>query len=173
VMYSCSEQVLEMISYEITPDAVTTSGCSAVWLAARYSTQREDYTRCSQLEDLFDGGADMHHYSGNHGSLLHAAAESGNVDVMMLLLNRGLVLDSNSEKYRTSYGQTPLHCAAQGGHIAMVQLLLNKGCNRKESNNQGNTALRLCLQGPRDDAACYQSLVRAGADANDVSAGTR
>jgi ankyrin repeat protein len=154
--------------------APTTSGCSAAWLAARYSTvNNKAVDRCRQLPVLFSMGASVKHYSSNHGSLLHAAAGSGSVDVLLLLLEKGLTLASSDWKYRTGKKQTPLHCAAQGGHVAMVQLLLDKGSDVKDTDSDGNTALRLCLHGPKDDGACFLLLGTAGADILDITSNTR
>jgi ankyrin repeat protein len=123
-------------------NALTTTGCSAAWLAARYTTvNKQSVDRCRRLQDLFDEGAQVQHYSQNHGSLLHAAAGSGGVDVLLLLLDKGLTLNSSDWRYRTGKEQTPLHCAAQGGHIAMVQLLLDEGCDVNDADTDGNSAL--------------------------------
>jgi ankyrin repeat protein len=153
---------------------LTTTGCSSAWLAAWYTTvNKQSVDRCKQLQDLFNEGARVKHYSQNHGSLLHAAAGSGAVDILLLLLDKGLTLNSSDWKYRTGNEQTPLHCAAQGGHIAVVQLLLDKGCNVKDTDSDGNTALRLCLYGSKDDAACFQLLISAGADVLHITTDTR
>jgi Ankyrin repeats (3 copies) len=104
---------------------------------------------------------------------LHAAAGSGGVDILLLLLDKGLTLNSSDWRYRTGKGQTPLHCAAQGGHIAMVQLLLDKACDVNDTDTDGNTALRLCLHGPNDAAACLLQFVSAGADVLDITTDTR
>ncbi len=55
---------------------------------------------------------------GDHGSLLHAAAEEGHAEIVTHLLeaNAGLgVLDKD--------GQTPLHIASLHGHRAVVEAL--------------------------------------------------
>jgi uncharacterized protein len=88
---------------------------------------------------------------------------------MQLLLDRGLVLSHSWRPYYTQKRQTPLHCAAQGGHVAMVQLLIDKGCDVIKKDTGGNTALRLCLQGPKDGGACFRILLKAGCDILDIS----
>jgi ankyrin repeat protein len=158
--------VLDVLMYAgVDINVRTTAGCSAAWLTARYRSAPYGST---YLQMLFDRGADLWHYSPIHGSLLHAAAGSGDVTRMQLLLDKGLVLFHHRRHY-TRKRQTPLHCAAQGGHVAMVQLLIDKGCDVTDTDVDGNTALRLCLQGPKDDAACFQLLVQAGCDVLDIS----
>jgi ankyrin repeat protein len=148
-------------------NAETAEGCTAAWLAARYKGW-------FVLEQLIYLGADEYHYSPTCGSLLHAAAGSGDVLVMLALLDRGLQLATDDVMYRTVTADvTPLHCAAQAGHIAMVQLLIDNGCDVRDADVDGNTALRLCLQGDRDDAACFQLLVTAGSDVFDTAGITR
>eukprot|EP00953_Heterococcus_sp_UTEX-ZZ885_P000367 730-Heterococcus_DN1.PRE.3 len=151
-------------------DDTTTTGCTAAWLVARYGGARSVKT---QLKQLFSKGADLMHYSEQHGSLLHAAAGNGDVAIIKHLLKKGLTLSSSDKMYYTSTKQTPLHCAAQGGHIAIVQLLLDKGCSATDADTDGNTALRLCLQRPKDDAKCFTVLTQAGADALDINEDTR
>lgn len=53
---------------------------------------------------------------------LHWAAESGNVDIVKILLEKGARVDAVDNKYRA----TPLHGAAQNGHIYVVKVLLEK-----------------------------------------------
>jgi ankyrin repeat protein len=153
-----------------TIDVPTTTGCTAAWLVARYGAAS---TAAELLEQLFSRGADVMHYSDEHGSLLQAAAGNGDVDVIKTLLDKGLTLSSTDKTYCTSRRQTPLHCAAQGGHTAMVQLLIDHGCDVTDIDTDGNTALRLCLQGPIDDAACFTILLKAGADVLDITTDTR
>jgi ankyrin repeat protein len=166
-----------------TIDAKTTTGCTAAWLVARYGDTTHQYsieirshsdcTVCQQLERLFSMGADLMHYSDKHGSLLHAAAGNGDVAIIEHLLKKGLTLSSNDKMHYTGSKQTPLHCAAQGGHTAMVQLLIDQGCDVIDADTDGNTALRLCLQGPCDNAACFNVLLNVGADALDITTHTR
>jgi ankyrin repeat protein len=93
--------------------------------------------------------------------------------VMYSLLQKGLTLPNSDKMYYTSTKQTPVHCAAQGGNTAMVQLLIDKGCSATDADTDGNTALRLCLQGLKDDAKCFTVLTQAGADALDINEDTR
>jgi ankyrin repeat protein len=96
----------------------TTAGCTVAWLAARY-------LGCFMLEHCFYLGANLYDYSPACGTLLHAAASSGIVDVMMLLFDKGLLLSGADAIYYSSRRLTPLHCAAKTGRVAMVQLLID------------------------------------------------
>jgi ankyrin repeat protein len=165
-----------------TIDVKTTTGCTAAWLLARYGSAKrvfvtgEGYSTCTltqQLEQLCSRGANLKHYSDKHGALLHAAAGNGDVDVMKLLLEKGLTLFNTDKMYYTSKQQTPLHYAAQGGHTAMIQLLIEHGCDVTDIDTDGNSAIRLCLQGANDNAACFTVLLKAGADALDIATDTR
>jgi ankyrin repeat protein len=95
VLLNCYTDVVDtLLEAGATIDAKTTAGCTAAWLVARYSSAQgmycpEEYNICSvaqQLEQVLSRGADLMHYSDHHGSLLHAAAGNGDVDVMNMLL---------------------------------------------------------------------------------------
>lgn len=55
-------------------------------------------------------------------SPLHVASKWGRVNLVILLLARGAIIDC-----RTRDLLTPLHCAARSGHDQVVDLLLDKG----------------------------------------------
>lgn len=60
-------------------------------------------------------------------TLLHIAANSGNLPHVMLLLYYGA-----SQAIQDDYGFTPLHCASRAGHANVVRVLLACGANYKE-----------------------------------------
>jgi ankyrin repeat protein len=155
----------------VSVDAATTEGCTAAWLVARYSTVVED--ACDRLEALLSRGADLHHHTDKHGSLLHAAARNGSVDIMQWLLAKGLVLSNTSPAMRTSAGYTPLLCAAEAGHADMVQLLIKKKCSLTATDRNGSTALRLAVFGSVDSGACCALLIDAGSDLENLASGTK
>jgi uncharacterized protein len=116
------------------------------------------------LQSLFDRGADVRNYSPQNGSLLHAAAAGGSVDVLEMLLSKGLLVCDDAPIGRTDKGFTALHCAAKAGRVAAVQLLIEKGFDLGATTSAGWGVLAVCMQGLRDDAACCSLLIAAGCD---------
>jgi ankyrin repeat protein len=115
-----------------------------------------------RLDALLQRGADLQYYTEQYGSLLHAAAGGGNIDMMNLLLERGLVLSNTDAKHVNAQGFTPLLMAATGGYTAMVQLLIEKGCDVHATTSAGQTALQLYMCGSAKDAECCRVLLDAG-----------
>ncbi|KAL4959687.1 ankyrin repeat-containing domain protein [Aspergillus stella-maris] len=73
---------------------------------------------------------------GKYGTSLQAAAASGNVGIVQLLLDHGA--DPGDIDV---YGQTPLHQAACHGHEAVVSLLLEHGANADVEDKTGRSSL--------------------------------
>ena len=69
-------------------------------------------------------------------TFLHTAATNGFDDLLTLLLDKGLKVDSP-----TADGWTPLMKAAQTGLPATVRLLLKRGADKTKTNKAGKTAL--------------------------------
>ncbi len=69
------------------------------------------------------------------GTLLHAALEMGNGQVVKLALKRG---DVNKAAHD---GDTPLHAPSEGGQVEIVKLLLYGGEPIKATDKLGATAL--------------------------------
>jgi ankyrin repeat protein len=152
-----------LISHGASINDRTTLGCTPAWLVARHCGKLLGV--CDYLQMLFDRGADANDYSLQSGSLLHAAAAGGSVDVLLMLLSKGLAVCDDAQEGRTDKRLTALHCAAQASHVAVVQLLIDRGADLTATTSAGWTVLAMCLQGPRDAAACCSLLVEAGCDA--------
>jgi ankyrin repeat protein len=67
---------------------------------------------------------------------LHLAASHCRTEVVVLLLDRGAMIDC-----RAKDGTTPLHLAAQGGCVDTVNLLLKRGARLEARDNQGRSSL--------------------------------
>ncbi|MDF2966028.1 MAG: ankyrin repeat protein 50-like [Rickettsiaceae bacterium] len=71
---------------------------------------------------------------------LHAAAYKGDLNMVKILMNEGVEINSF-----TNEGNTPLHAAASCGNKPIVKFLLNKGAIIFIKNNAGFTASELAL----------------------------
>jgi ankyrin repeat protein len=150
----------------------TSKGCTPLWLMVRHSAYVCSMYACERVEWLLERGASLQHNSSNScGTLLLAAASSGCVAAMQLLLDKGLSL---SDETCTSAGYTPLLLAAAAGHADMLQLLITAGCNVNAKLKDGSTALMLCLQrkllGGEEDNCC-QLLMDAGCSTTTIVGG--
>jgi ankyrin repeat protein len=65
-----------------------------------------------------------------HGwEVLMDAASTGNIPLLDILLEQGIVVDTIAED-----GYTAMHCAARSGQVAMIRHLLSKGANIDAAN---------------------------------------
>jgi ankyrin repeat protein len=111
--------VVLLLSHGASINALTTRGCSALWLVVRHCTHRSDgHLRVRGLVKL---GAAVDFYSEVHGSLLHAVAASGRIKVLKELLDSGVMLDDSGASARNARLETPLHIAARAGHTAVLR----------------------------------------------------
>lgn len=134
---------------EIAPDweKETNSVGSNCWVSV--STMRDSDSELDDDDkDIFDyvkeGDVErVNAYTGNvnvldhdDGSssmgLLHWAADRGNEDMVMCLINKGVDLN-----LRDSDGQTALHYACSCSHKPVVQLLVVKGADTNLACNEG------------------------------------
>jgi cytohesin len=100
------------------------------------------------LKALLDGGADAQvrdRQNGGDATLLHDAAEIGQVESAKLLIEAGIPVDA-----RAGSGATALHCAAWGGHDRMVRFLLGHNADINARTAKGHSALVLAAMGVRD-----------------------
>ncbi|KAK3686838.1 hypothetical protein LTR37_019429 [Vermiconidia calcicola] len=72
---------------------------------------------------------------------LHAAAYWGLVDVLRILREDRVDIDSRDE-----HGSTALHLAARRGHVTAVDLLIHEGAAVGQRDNTGATALHLAAR---------------------------
>jgi len=94
-------------------------------------------------------------------SLLHAAAYSGNIDLVKLLISRGAVLDAIAT---TKYKNTPLQTAMLTGQGAVARVLVEAGADVNHKQWEGFTVLHdAARQGNLD---LVRFLIKRGADVN-------
>ncbi len=93
------------------------------------------------FELLQTRGCDLNVISGQGLWPLHEAAESGNVALVIWLLNHGARVDL------TSTGETALHAAVRSDNLATVTALLDAGARPNAQDVDGWTPL-FCLRSP-------------------------
>jgi len=94
---------------------------------------------------------------GNGRSPLHRAAESGNMELMEMLIGMGAIVNAESET-----GHTPLHFGAFAGHVDACKSLLNNGAWIDHMGTDGCVPLHFaCGQGK---LAVIEFLVSKGAN---------
>ena len=76
------------------------------------------------------------------GTALHWAAENGLANIVQLLIEKGIYVDSRYTRSRL----TALHLAVLSGHKKIVGLLIEKGANVKAADKNGKTALELAAE---------------------------
>ena len=89
---------------------------------------------------------------------MYEAASEGRLDVVRLLLKRGV--DPNIQD---QYGDTPLHIAAHGGHDDVVKLLLEYGADPTVKDKDGRTPLDLArAEGRHEVVSVIEKWLRQG-----------
>ena len=76
------------------------------------------------------------------GQEIHAAAKSGNIEIIGLLLSRGFEVDSRDEKCTT-----PLMYTALNGHEGAFQMLIQNGADPSLKSNKGFSLLHSAAHG--------------------------
>ena len=97
----------------------------------------------------------------NRAMDMHRAAAGGDVEFMLLLLERGTTPDAADKD-----GETPLHHASRAAHLEIVGLLLCKGADVNAKERSGNTPLHFAVMA--GDPAIVAVLLEHGGDANAV-----
>ena len=105
-------------------------------------------------------------YRGVWFNALHAAASSGNEDVILFLLEEGLDINApTSDK-----GWTPLMIAARDGHAEAAKLLIYKGADLNVKSKLGATALSFAVTqsfpSKEEQISLIVYLLKRGADPN-------
>jgi len=91
----------------------------------------------SQVEEKLAEAVELSELKDDEGlTLLHWAADRGQVDMASMLLSR----DPRLLDARDGTGQTALHYAASCGHIQLARLLLDRGADQSLKDEDGVTA---------------------------------
>jgi len=116
------------------------------------------------IRTLIDHGAevDARSKSQSHPTALHAAALSGNVDAMEVLLQTGADIGAKTDR---PFGNgTALHLAVNNSHLAAVNLLLEKGADINALLSDGSTVLHCATRANDPRLEIVQLLVQHGAN---------
>ena len=118
-----------------------------------------DTIRHSHLRDVDEL---VYYSTGEDRSMLHIAADAGNLDVVTFFIDSGASLDRQSTN-----GITPLISAAAHGNVDIINLLLDWGANPNiEADKKTNRLLTpLIAAAAVNSRACVELLLKAGADA--------
>lgn len=73
--------------------------------------------------------------------ILHFAISGGSVDIVEMLANRNVEIDTQD-----TFGETPLMKAVEAGNFAIARFLLDHGANKEIVNIEGRTAVKLARQ---------------------------
>lgn len=108
---------------------------------------------------------DFRQYNGIWFSALHAAASSGDEDIILFLLQEGFDINART----SDMGWTPLMVAARDGNTQAAKLLVYQGANVNLQSDLGATALTFAVTQPfpleEDRLSLITYLLNHGADA--------
>lgn len=99
---------------------------------------------------------DINAGGGYYSTSLHAAVISGNLDIVLVLLNHGANVNTLDDE-----GWSPLHRASRGGRLDVLELLLEQRADVNILGNDEQTPLYLASQDGELEVA--QTLLRYGA----------
>jgi len=109
------------------------------------------------LNKMLDLGSDPNIRDSNGWSALHYACQLGDLQSVIILVEKGSMIDSYSNNKRT-----PLHLAALKGYPEIVQFLLENGSDQDFQDELGCTPLHLAAK--KGHVECINILLISGAD---------
>lgn len=93
----------------------------------------------SGIGRLIAAGADVNHRNNQHSSPLHVVADSGDTEILEILLRTGAEVDA-----KDMFDKTPLHVAVSKKHEQIVKLLLDHKARVDARTSDGETPMSLC-----------------------------
>lgn len=100
----------------------------------------------SQLKRYLKEGGDVHVRNKTRQTLLHLAAQAGDIEKMTCLLEAGAHLEAEDET-----GSTPLFAAVMLGHSLAVQWLISRGAAVSSRNHCDEIPLDVAIRCGHDD----------------------
>ena len=138
-------------------------GMAVITAAAAVDAPVADAARGREFEavrSLLAGGADANAALGDGMTGLHWAAQHGDAEMTVLLMDAGA--DPTAV---TRIGEhTPLHVASRAGHAPVVTALVEAGADVQASTTTGATPLHFAAASGSGEAVA--ALIAAGADSN-------
>ena len=125
--FECVEVILAQESDKLNIKAQNQNGLNALMFA---TSNPEITNRLIQISDLAQ--TDSSGYSALH---LACLKEKGSSEVVEILIEAGIYIDSRSKN-----NETPLHCAFRGGNIKIANFLIEKGANLIAKDSCGYSA---------------------------------
>lgn len=103
-----------------------------------------------------------HIVNSENKNLMHYAAIGGNVEIIKILIAKGIKVDSEDK-----YGYTPVMCAAEYGKLEALKVLVENGANIKAVSNKNENLLHFALSDPNKiNIEMVKYLVEQGVDVN-------
>lgn len=131
-MAACNDAMAELLSgYSMAMDPVDTAGRTPIFYAVANAKRTQLFLKAGARVAVKDKLG---------RTLLHAAAEAGNLETVRILLANRIAVDDMDQAKRTA-----LHQAAIKGHAAVVNMLLEHGANPELVDGTGNTALHFAV----------------------------
>jgi ankyrin repeat protein len=103
--------------------------------------------------------ADINIRDANNNTALHLAAESGSLDIIKLLLDKGVSVNLTNRD-----DSTPLHVSAKFGHLEATKALFERGAAVDSTNKYGDTPLMISAH--KGKLETFRYLIEIGADIN-------
>jgi ankyrin repeat protein len=120
------------------------------------------------VQQYLDEGGDPNHRADSGHTLLHIAADNGEIEIMRLLVAHGA--DVNARGYR---GYTPLHMAVDSDcdtsprdgtratELPLTMLILGAGADESARDDDGETARDIAVAYGGHEAQLYDQILRS------------
>ena len=120
--------------------------------------------RMEIIRIFLDAGVDIDAIVGRAGTLLHRAAERGQIPLVEFLLESGAAIDARNTNPDNYYERQwiPLMFAISENQIPIFQLLLDAGADINVCDTQGRTPLLLAIENGRQSMS--ERLIEMGAN---------
>jgi len=143
VEYDLIDSVEFLLSNGLKPNVAANDGATPLFLAL---------LNAEMTSTLVKLGANSKATMKNGATLLHAAAEGGNIDVVKFYLSQGLDLNTTDES-----GRTPLMyaCVNPNSSLELIKFLVSRGAKTDVVTTDGSTVVHLAAVAERLDAVDY------------------
>ena len=127
--------------------------------SAKPLTRAVQFRRVAVVQELLKAGARIDEMDWDGETVLHVAAENGELSILKMLIRAGADVNRNGIL-------TPLVWAALRGHIDIVRELISKGASVNTSMQGYGNALHAAVTSGRTEVV--RVLIQAGAHVNDL-----